>query len=359
MKGIFYKLFLALCLLPSHYLLAQVEIMGDDILNLLGQSHKMEQRAGLPTTVTVGPSGPDRVWDFRLLNVGGGSSHLQTYSDLENTPFAQEFPNSNFTIFSQIGGGDYYNYYEVNQEGLFDIGAVNSYSVQGTPYQDIFKGSFMLAPLPLHTESAWQVVTRDTTDYETLLVINRDSTVNEVDGWGMIRIPAGDFDCLRIKSRAYKTEENIFDGESFITSDTVLTYSWITKDAFIVLTMTSLNNEIEDQFTTAFNVSRLAEIDQSTPIIDLNKPNATGWTVFPNPVTDQINIKMEVRKAGRHTIQLLDCNSRLLEVISDGNFEVGSHSLQWQIHDYLNPALYFVRIIAEDNVAMKSIVKVK
>lgn len=358
MKGIIHTLTVIIVAGVYPGLLSQIEISGGDILELLGQSHRMEQRNGLPTTVTVGSSGADRIWDFRLLDVSGGSSHIQSYMSVEETPFEEEFPNSNLTIYNRIGGGDYYNYYQVSPDGLFDIGAVNLYSVQGTSYQDLYQGSFMLAPLPLAFGSTWNVVTKDTTDYETLLVINRDSTENIVDGWGTIRIPAGDFPCLRIKSRAILSEENIFNGESFITSDTVISYSWITKDAFIVLSMTSLNNEIEEQFTTAFTVSRLAQIDQSTSTRDIANSRNMSWSVYPNPFTDALKIELKVQEPGIHKVQLLDFNSRVLEDTGNRSLSTGTHLFEWKTTvAQLDPAVYFIRIITPGEVSVRSVIK--
>ncbi|MBK8501765.1 MAG: hypothetical protein IPL46_05890 [Saprospiraceae bacterium] len=284
---------------------SQIEIQSDDVLELIGKSVIFEQLNAVPTIVEVGQSGPDKTWDFRAMNFNQPVSHTQSFESQEGTVFADEFPDANFVIHSQVQGGDIYNYYEVSDEALKDMGVGNDFLIQGAPYQEVIKGSYLLAPLPLSMGSTWQVVNRDTITSGLFTSITYDSTFNEVDSWGVVKLPAGDFKCLRIKSRSTSIEESIFDGQSSTITNSVISYSWITKEAFIVSSMSSLYNELEERFTTALFVSRVSSVDNSTAVKDLSILQEAELNVFPNPFMDHLTATIKVTKPGRFHIELL------------------------------------------------------
>jgi hypothetical protein len=315
----------------------------------------------VPTVVDVGQSGPDKIWDFRAINFSDPVSHTQSFESQEGTVFADEFPNANFVIHSEVQGGDIYNYYEVSDQALNDMGVGNDFLIQGTPYREVIKGSYLLAPLPLSMGSSWQVINRDTITSGVFTSITYDSTYNEVDGWGVVKLPVGDFKCLRIKSRSTSIEESIFDGQSSIITNSVISYSWITKEAFIVTSMSSLHNELKERFTTALLVSRVSAVDNSTAVEDASVYPGNEVMVFPNPFMDHLNATIKVTNPGRVHIELLDFNHKRIALLADHYFEKGNHLIEWRSDETTGPSsMCLLRVInADGTVIIKPLVRLK
>ncbi len=112
---------------------------------------------------------------------------------------------------------------------------------------------------------------------------------NEVDGWGTIKLPYGQFNCLRLKS-------TIFQDDSIYLSNTGLgirvpqyytVYTWLAKNMnFPIMTATVPQNLIGQ-----VNISYLDSIRQFVGINSSSINNDNTLYIYPNPTTNYVNIK--------------------------------------------------------------------
>ncbi len=67
---------------------------------------------------------------------------------------------------------------------------------------------------------------------DTLSLTRQGYRINEVDGWGNIVTPFGEFDALRIKSTIYESDSVYWEsfGEPVVLNRTITRYSWLAKD---------------------------------------------------------------------------------------------------------------------------------
>lgn len=76
---------------------------------------------------------------------------------------------------------------------------------------------------------------------DTLSLTRQGYRVNEVDGWGNIITPYGEFDALRLKSIIYESDSLYWEslGDPFVLRRTTTRYSWLAKDEKIPILQVS------------------------------------------------------------------------------------------------------------------------
>lgn len=76
---------------------------------------------------------------------------------------------------------------------------------------------------------------------DTLSLTRQGYRVNEVDGWGNIITPYGEFDVLRLKSTIYESDSLYWEslGDPFVLKRTTTRYSWLAKNEKIPILQVS------------------------------------------------------------------------------------------------------------------------
>jgi hypothetical protein len=178
-----------------------------------------------------------------------------------------------------------------------------------------------------------------------------------VDAWGNVTIPLGTFDALRLKVEEttttdfyaycssslglgggwYSVPAQLFPSETEISNR----YQWWSNDPsakFMLaeLEMDSLSNNVEFVTFLTENQTTSAHI---LPNISVN--------VYPNPTLETITISTSVNNS---EFVVSDINGK---VLSKERF---SKTSQFNFSEYPS-GVYFVKVISEDNVVSKKIVK--
>ena len=102
-------------------------------------------------------------------------------------------------------------------------------------------------PLPLTYETTWTISAA-----ETLLFAPGFYNVTKIisdysaDGWGTLKIPAGDFQALRVKEN-YSDVVETYVSNVLISTETTQTisYTWIGQSTIILLRITSSDGETD------------------------------------------------------------------------------------------------------------------
>jgi hypothetical protein len=92
--------------------------------------------------------------------------------------------------------------------------------------------------------------------------------------------------------------------------------------------------------------------------IRLTVPNdklLSNVEVFPNPITDQINLKYVLSRNSNVTVKMVDVLGNDVMVLFSQRVEPGEQVLNRQISNKLNRGFYFIRVIAGTESVIKRI----
>src|SRR5580693_8127668 len=77
--------------------------------------------------------------------------------------------------------------------------------------------------------------------------------------------------------------------------------------------------------------------------------------VYPNPVTDVINVKYDLSRYSLVTIKIVDVLGNDIKTIFNQRLEPGDKVLNYALSDKLNHGFYFVRIVAGNESVIRRI----
>jgi len=77
--------------------------------------------------------------------------------------------------------------------------------------------------------------------------------------------------------------------------------------------------------------------------------------VYPNPVTDQINLKYEITRSANVTIKIMDVLGNDIITLFSQRVEPGEKTFNYSLSSKLNRGFYFVRVIAGNESVIKRI----
>ncbi|MFN2396136.1 MAG: PKD domain-containing protein, partial [Bacteroidales bacterium] len=236
MKKIILPIVLFSLLIPSLY--SQITINGDDLPSA-GDT--------LRYSLTINPqqydflqTGEDFQWDFSGLT--HQSQAIEEYELVSGINFLMGIIFGSDAIATSAFGDLPLDDFEIEVDGIYTV-----FSDETQYYTN--DGFFVLLDgfgLPLKYSEPDIVYTlplnfgdQDSTAFfgntnlgDTLSLTRQGYRISEVDGWGNIITPYGEFDALRIKSTIYETDSVYWEsfGEPVMLSRTITRYSWLAKD---------------------------------------------------------------------------------------------------------------------------------
>jgi hypothetical protein len=96
----------------------------------------------------------------------------------------------------------------------------------------------------------------------------------------------------------------------------------------------------------------------STTKVSIAKPDdklLTNVQVYPNPVTDQINLKYEISRSSNVTIKVVDVLGNELITLYSQRVEPGEKVVSYQLNSKLTKGFYFLRVVAGTESVIKRI----
>lgn len=88
--------------------------------------------------------------------------------------------------------------------------------------------------------------------------------------------------------------------------------------------------------------------------LDFQKP-IDNVKVYPNPVSDQLNLSYSLKKDGLVTIKILDVLGNDVYTLLNQKLSAGSQNNKFMIDSKLNTGFYFVRIVSGSDSIVKRI----
>jgi len=341
----------------SNLTIAQITITADDILKEIGTHETIVGDSS--ATVDVGSSGENQTWDFRNISMQDSLTLEFEYLNPKQTSFANSFPESNIAARNT----DYYmgltqqafDFYKVSTTSMVDLGGqvpVNS--------SLIFKRDTVLV-LPLSYGSTWTTVTTDTNKILSIVFsIETDSTVNTVDAYGTIHLPAGDFECLRIRMDEINTIQNSFPTPS-VETKTYIEYHWVSKNDLHLASAKSQPNETDPNFTSTSEFERLDTLNGNMVAIRDKKNQPRGFKLlqnYPNPFNPSTTIKFEVPEQSFVTIKVYNILGQEVATLVNGVKKAGSYEDTFNASN-LSSGIYFYRLKTRENTLTKKMILLK
>jgi hypothetical protein len=224
----------------------------------------------------------------------------------------------------------------------------------------LIETKFEYAPLPITYGTSWSLNIVDTTVTPLYTFVEYDNVEITIDSWGMVTLPAGTFECLRLHSDWQNIEHTISDGV-IIDRDTTIgaNFSWIGKNS---LELASFNFEFDTgvpQYTEADELSLLIEIDPAA--IQNSTQTISDYILeqnYPNPFNPAITIGFILPKRSHVSIEVFSITGQKVATILNEMRPVGSHAINFNA-EALSSGVYIYKLGAGDFTDIKKMIVIK
>jgi len=329
---------LAICfVLAVQPLAAQVSIVQSDVGQMnWAVGHYAYSRSG-SVQVDLKEGGGSQIWDFTATNLGSNAGvFAYGMEDHSGAPFAEAA-----YVFKELD--DKEENWALNT--YFNL-SENRLTVVGKTLNDANGQSLMTAhaddyyPLPLTMGTAWTSVEVDTFDFGTIVTVKR-TVSNVVDAWGTVKLPAGDFECVRLRSVALEA------GDGY--SDYNIKYTFLARNNLLVAQFRGQWADTTHNFSNAGSVTLFSGVQTAVDAPAGGRPLALHLSQnYPNPFNPTTYITVDIRRYAHVQLEVFDVSGRRVRVLESACLRPGQYQRQWDGRDRTGRALpsgiYFCRL---------------
>ena len=341
-------------LLNSVLLRAQINISDNDILSLKGTSRSIliSVQDTNVTEIPLGTGGTNQVWDYRNVDTSGLVSLKLEFVDPAGGLKADLFPTSNLrqNTSAMFNGVNYVldNYFSVTSNQFKTLGTATNFSGN-----ENIKFQEDAAPLPMTMGTNWQSTSMDTSEIAGITTITRDSSENIVDASGTLRLPIGDFDCLRVREYSVFISSAMFFGFSFEDTTETISYTWLTKDHLQTLSADSSDNGMG-------KITQMVSEEAATSITDLNETPGIFLLEqnYPNPFNPTTTIRYDLPKQSYVTLKIYNILGEEVATLVNGIKQAGSYNEVFNASS-LSTGVYVYTLATDEFVSSKKMVIIK
>ncbi len=219
----------------------------------LHATYKIATDVDVSTAGTPG-SGGRRLWDFTAALASDASVIVETQA-LTGKWYETKFPGA--TYASKLSqGSDLLGVFETSPGALLLRGVVSPADTATSKTELTNTPGVAVLKFPLTAGSAWTTATKvsGTAAGFPLVGTYDESYVSKVDAAGDLKTPLGTFDVLRVQVVLTR----VVGVAPFATTTVVRTYAFVTECYGTIATITSSNNETNEEFTHAAEIRRIA-----------------------------------------------------------------------------------------------------
>lgn len=355
-------------LFMSHQSTAQISITSNTLTGWVGFTQTIHTDTSGSVTIEVGEAGPNQTWDFTNLP-SDGFSIVQEMKTAASTPYAGQFPSANYAFITQFPSspefGSIYNYVNISSSQVLSVGDV---MVADGTIIDSEKDGTQITPLPITYGETWTSTTSDTFALPGLgATITTLTETYTVDAWGTIKLPSGEYQCLRWKNEGVAEQKSVVAGvEVPISSFTYIDYQWIGLNSLYLASASSMENETDPDFNTASEVSWLASVSGSTDITQRVANVPEEFEVFanyPNPFNPSTRMSFQLPQQEFVTLRIFDINGRIVRTLVSQPLSAGMHEFTWNgtnaQGELVAGGTYFYQVVAGESRIMKKMTFLK
>jgi len=344
-----------------NFTFAQITLTKDDAPSDLGVYFVM----GTADTVEVnlGEAGADKYWDFSNIPLTG--EDYWRVVDFETSPFANRFRNLNGNLTYQVT--EYvqdttfitYNYLRLTETELIQLGR-GQYKIVGadTTIEEMIVAKRTKPQLNLpvkYGDPEWASVVEFDTVYFGLDVTAIDSNYNQIDAWGTIKTPLGEFPCLRIRQ-----DHSIFAYTAppwniKYPVEININYYWVTKDSGIIATVTGMsdvtNPNPDPNYSIAKSVNIMIEFLTSVKDISSGKllQEFKLFQNYPNPFNPKTTISYQLNEPAEVKLRVFNLAGKEVAFLVRAKQDPGIYEIDWNAAD-LPSGIYYYQLRANKNV---------
>ncbi|MDD2889811.1 MAG: FlgD immunoglobulin-like domain containing protein [bacterium] len=336
---------------------AQIQITSSDIPSDTGTKWWMDYNSSV--TVNVGTAGASKIWDFTSQAVGNDSG-LNTIIDKNNAPFKDSLPAANYVLITK-------NYPAGDSNCTYSKLVSDSFNLMGETIDTMGSGLQLirLAPpiytkLPITYGNQWAANSNGQFKvimggFPVTIAVNM-KTHCQIDGYGQVKIPYGNFDCLRL----LEYDTLIFSAMGMMDTMATIAYKFWAKNYGIVATVTSADGETNPNFTTG-NLNRMTQFH--TAIEERTSPKQKIVNLYPNPFRNNIDIKYSLANSGNVSLKIYDITGNLVRTLVDNSQSVGNHNMLWNGNNTngtkVPAGIYFYELKTPTDKLMNKIILLK
>ena len=274
-----------------------------------------------------GPAGGGQIWDFSAVqpNILGGITAI----DPASTPFSSDFPEATIAFRDNDTSYEKYNYWNLSGSELFYLGMASDPGANQNI--NIFPDTRKIMQYPFAYNDSFIDSYWFPSISELMTIHHRGTISATADAWGVVKTPAGTFlNTLRVKKVKVYTD-SVWNGAGDlmnVANHTETAYEWYSE------------NEHYPILTIQVTETGSSSISYKTPENGIGTENLNPRIqVSPNPVRDELHVKISGNVDETFTIHILNLSSQDIEQFS----HKGKSSFSIDVA-FLPPGLYFLQI---------------
>jgi len=332
------KLGLLFLLVLPNMVFSQITITSQDFLNLIGTREVLLEEEDSSITVDVGSPGANQTWDFRSIVLNDTVVAVIEFLSPDQTVSASTFPAANFVekiSTPEAPGFAIFQFYNFTTNNFINLGDSTFISSMGIDTSFVSFQNDTVAPLPITFNNTWMSFERDTTGFFPAIGnISIDTTINTIDGWGTVRIPLGDFECLRLRQDVQVINQAFINGQVTSTStETYIQYDWIGRNSFQLVNIQSHDGETNPNFTDARGFGVLDTTTASPPTsVDEFNGIPSGFELaqnYPNPFNPETVIKYQTTQGSGVELAIYNLLGQKVRVLINEVKPAGLYEARW------------------------------
>jgi hypothetical protein len=225
---------------------AVIEESGLFLGSGLSANLRIAQGAQVDTTGSAQPDGT-RIWDLTVAFSGDHAAVVQTLA-LDGLWYANLFPTASYAA-RLTDADDLLGVYEIASNKLLLLGVVSP--ADGLTRTELeYDPPIVILDLPVSLNKTWSTDSTVTGLAQGVVVFYSESYSFNADQRGETKTPLGDFDVLRVHSELVRTVG--------VVPTTIQAHAFMAECFGTVAAITSEDNELEVEFTSASEVRRLS-----------------------------------------------------------------------------------------------------
>lgn len=260
-------------------------------------------------------TGTNFLWDFSGLQ--SASQRLDTFKTVQQAPpifFLSFFKSANLAV--RLGAGGILPGIEFDDAWQFINKSTTSYRdfgygliIGGLPLPLRFTNPDVLYTFPMNMGQT----TSSNANLEYAIpgigyISIQRQRQNNVDGWGSVKTPYGQFQALRLKSTVYEIDSIYIDsiGQGIRIDRNYIEYKWLAKNQKVPVLQVTVDDVLgnlvvyrDSLRNTSVGLASYFEQDQS-------------FTVYPNPARNELNFELCSSTNQIATLTIASLSGRLL-----------------------------------------------